>query len=112
MSKPFLVAEAGVNYYDIAKEENISLLEAAKLMVSEAAKAGADAIKFQTYQADKLAIRDSPAYWDIDKEASKTQYELFTRYDKFEEREYTWSWQKVRSCVGLPGRRSKPGRAC
>jgi sialic acid synthase SpsE len=87
-SVPFLIAEAGVNYFDIAAEKNISPLEAAKLMVAEAAKAGADAIKFQTYKANKLAVRKSAAYWDTDKEASKSQYELFAKYDKFGEREY------------------------
>jgi sialic acid synthase SpsE len=86
---PFLVAEAGVNYYDIAAERNISALEAAKLMVTEAARAGADAIKFQTYQAGKLAVRNSVAYWDTGKETTKSQYELFSKYDKFGETEYT-----------------------
>ena len=37
-----LIAEIGVNYYDIAKKEHISNLEAAKLMVQEAKKAGID----------------------------------------------------------------------
>jgi sialic acid synthase SpsE len=87
-SLPFVVAEAGVNYFDIAAEKNISTSEAAKLMIEEAANAGADAIKFQTYKADKLAIRDSPAYWAIDKERTKSQYELFAKYDKFGEKEY------------------------
>jgi sialic acid synthase SpsE len=87
-SAPFLVAEAGVNYYDIARDKSITPLEAAKLMVSEAARAGADAIKFQTYKAGKLAARDSLAYWNTDRETSKTQYELFAKYDKFGEKEY------------------------
>ena len=29
----FITAELGVNYYDIANKENISLMEAAKLMI-------------------------------------------------------------------------------
>ena len=87
-SKPFIVAEAGVNYYDIAKKENIEPMDAAKLMIKEAANAGADAIKFQTYKAEKLASKYSPAYWDITKEGTKSQYELFKRYDKFGEQEY------------------------
>jgi sialic acid synthase SpsE len=44
--RPFLVAEAGVNH------ENS--LDVALQMVEEAAKAGADAIKFQSYKADTL----------------------------------------------------------
>ncbi len=87
-SKPFIIAEAGVNYYDIAKKLNIEPIEAAKLMMKEAANAGADAIKFQTYTAEKLASKYSPAYWDTTKESTKSQYELFKKYDKFGEKEY------------------------
>jgi N-acetylneuraminate synthase len=87
-SKLFIIAEAGVNYYDIAKKANIEPIEAAKLMIKEAADAGADAIKFQTYKAEKLASKYSPAYWDTTKESTKSQYELFKKYDKFGEEEY------------------------
>jgi len=87
-SKPFIVAESGVNYYDIAKKENIEPIEAAMLMIKEAANAGADAIKFQTYKAEKIASKYSPAYWDTTKESTKSQYELFKKYDKFGEDEY------------------------
>ena len=59
-SKPFIIAEIGVNYYDIAKTKKISTMEAAKLMINKAAKAGADAVKFQTYKAGKLASKYSP----------------------------------------------------
>jgi len=88
-SKAFIVAEAGVNYYDITKKENIGLIEAAKLMIREAANAGADAVKFQTYKAEKIASKYSPAYWDTTKETTKSQYELFKKFDKFGEEEYT-----------------------
>ena len=37
-------------------------------MIKDAAEAGADAIKFQTYKAEKLASKNSPAYWDRSKE--------------------------------------------
>jgi len=71
-TKPFIIAEAGVNYYDIAKKKNIYPIEAAKLMIKEAAKAGADAIKFQTYKTEKIVSKHSPAYWDRRKEKTKT----------------------------------------
>ena len=45
-----LIAEIGVNYYDIAKKMNITPMEAAKLMIDEAKKAGIHAVKFQTYK--------------------------------------------------------------
>lgn len=77
----FLIAEAGVNYYDIAKKEHISNVAAAKLMVKEAALAGADAIKFQIYKAEKLASKYSPSYWDTTKEKITSQYELFKKFD-------------------------------
>ena len=66
-----LVAEIGVNYYDIAKEQNITPMEAAKLMVKEAKEAGVHAVKFQTYKAETLAAKKSPYYWDIKEEPTK-----------------------------------------
>lgn len=86
--RAFLIAEAGVNYFDIAEKNSIEALEAAKLMISQAAKAGADAIKFQTYKAGNLVTKQAPAYWDTNEEASTSQYELFKKYDAFGEREY------------------------
>ena len=47
--KPFLIADIGVNYYDIAQKEEISNMEAAKLMILEAKKCGVDAVKFEYY---------------------------------------------------------------
>src|SRR5690606_37195064 len=44
---------------------------------------GADAIKFQTYKADTLASKHSPAYWDTSKEPTLSQHELFSKHDKF-----------------------------
>jgi len=82
-SQPYLIAEIGVNYFDIAEKRNILPLEAAKKMVSEAAEAGVDAVKFQSYTADQLASKHSPAYWDTDEEATESQYELFEQYDGF-----------------------------
>lgn len=87
-SKPFIIAEIGVNYYDIATKEKIEPIEAAKLMIKEAAESGTDAVKFQSYKADKLVSKNSPAYWDTEKESTKSQFELFKKYDKFGEDEY------------------------
>ena len=52
-----LIAEIGVNYYDIATKLNISLMEAAKFMVLSAKNAGIHAVKFQTYKAGTLAAK-------------------------------------------------------
>lgn len=83
-----LIAEAGVNYYDIAEKMRITPLEAAKLMCLRAAESGAHAIKFQSYKAESLAIKNSPSYWDTTEEAATSQYLLFKRYDSFGEEEY------------------------
>lgn len=83
-----LIAEVGVNYYDIAKKLGISSMEAAKLMVREAKDAGIHAVKFQTYKAETLAAKESPYYWDISEEPTRSQYELFKKFDAFGEAEY------------------------
>lgn len=84
----YLIAEIGVNYYDIAKQRKISNLEAALLMCDEAKRAKVDAVKFQTYKAGKIASKYSPSYWDLNEESTKSQYELFKKYDSFGENEY------------------------
>ncbi len=78
--KPYLIAEIGVNHEGSLKD--------AKRMISLAKKGGADAVKFQTYKAELLASKNSPAYWDTKKEKTKNQFDLFKKYDKFGTREY------------------------
>ena len=75
LHKPYIIAEAGVNHEG-------SMLTA-KRLIREANEGGADAIKFQTYRADTIASRNSPAYWDTTKEPTLSQYELFKKHDKF-----------------------------
>ena len=84
----YLIAEIGVNYYDIANKYGISLMDAAKLMVKEAKQCGINAVKFQSYKAEKLASKFSPAYWDLNEESTTSQFELFKKYDIFGENEY------------------------
>lgn len=86
--KPFLIGDIGVNFYDIAREEEISDMDAAKLMILEAKRCGLDAVKFQSYKAETLASKNSPAYWDLSEEPSTSQFELFKKYDKFGKEEY------------------------
>mgnify|MGYP003975868449 CR=1 FL=1 len=73
--RPIIIAEAGVNHE--------GSLDLAKRLIDEAKEGGADAIKFQTYRADTIASKNSPAYWDLDKEPTANQHKLFKRYDKF-----------------------------
>ena len=63
-------------------------MDMAKRLIYEAKEGGADAIKFQTYKAGKIASKHSPYYWDISKEPTKSQYKLFKKYDKFWKNEY------------------------
>ena len=88
MNKPYVIAEMGVNFYDTANALGISPLDAAKLYIDKAAEAGINCAKFQSYKAETIVSKNSPAYWDITKEATKTQYELFQKYDHFGEEEY------------------------
>ena len=78
--KPYIIAEAGVNH-----EGDMDI---ARRLISEAAEGGANAIKFQTYKANTIASKFSPSYWDTTKEPTKSQYELFKKYDKFWKTEY------------------------
>lgn len=88
MKKPYLIAEMGVNFYDTARELSVTPLEAAKLYVTRAAEAGIDCAKFQSYKAGTIVSKNSPAYWDTTKEPTKTQFELFQKFDHFGEAEY------------------------
>ena len=64
--KPYVIAEVGVNHEGSMK--------IAKKMIKLAKKGGADAVKFQTYKAELLASKNSPAYWDTNKEKTKNQF--------------------------------------
>lgn len=88
MNKPYIIAEAGVNFYDTAKLRGVTPLEEAMHYIDAAKDAGVDAIKFQSYKAGTIVSKHSPAYWDTTKEPTKTQYELFLKYDHFGEEEY------------------------
>ena len=83
-----MIAEMGVNFYDTAEVMGVTPLEAAKLYIDRAAESGADCAKFQSYKAQTIVSKNSPAYWDIEKEPTKTQYELFLKHDHFGENEY------------------------
>ena len=77
---PFMIAEIGVNH-----EGSMSN---AKLMIDQAKAGGANAVKFQSYKAETLATRNSLSYWDLDKEPSASQFELFKKHDGFWKSEF------------------------
>ena len=76
----YFIADIGVNHGCDMK--------AAKRMIDQISSAGWDCAKFQIYTAGTIARRESPAYWDLTKEPSTTQYELFQKYDGFSEGHY------------------------
>ncbi len=88
MNMPYIIAEIGVNFFDTAKKMNISPIEAAKKYIVEAKNSGANAVKFQSYKANTIVSKNSPAYWDLSKEPTKTQYELFEKHDLLNEDDY------------------------
>ena len=78
----FTIAEAGANHEgDIQKA--FQLIDSAK-------KAGVDAIKFQTYSAEKLTTKTAPKYWD-DGIENETQFDVFKKLDSLNKDE----WRKI-----------------
>lgn len=86
--KPYVIAEMGVNFYDTAKVLGITPLDAAKMYIDAAAEVGIDCAKFQSYKADTIVSKNSPAYWDLTKEPTRTQHALFQKHDHFNEEDY------------------------
>ena len=78
--RPYVIAEIGVNHE--------GSMELAKRLIDLAKEGGADAAKFQSYKADKIASKHSPAYWDREKEPTDSQHKLFQKYDSFGADEY------------------------
>jgi len=73
----FVIAEAACNH--------MCDLGLAKQMIDEAAKAGADSIKFQTYKAEKLVTDKAVAFWGDEK---VSQLEYYKRLDRFGKSDY------------------------
>ena len=75
MSKVFIVAEAGVNHN--------GSIEIAKKLIDVASEAGADAVKFQTFKADKLVSKTAQkaAYQKMTTDAEESQYEMIKKLE-------------------------------
>lgn len=89
-SLPYIIAEIGVNHEGSMKK--------AKELIELAKEGGADAAKFQSYKAETLASKESPAYWDTKKEPTKSQYLLFKKHDKFGKKEFIELAAHCRKC--------------
>ena len=76
----YVIAEAGVNH-------NCDVQLGYKL-IETAGAAGADAIKFQSYTASKIATRVAPRYWVEAADPKGTQWDTFDKLDKLSERDF------------------------
>ncbi len=75
MSKVFIIAEAGVNHN--------GSLELAKKLIDVAVEASADAVKFQTFKADKLVsiFAQKADYQKQTSSTDETQYEMIKKLE-------------------------------
>ena len=74
-SRTLIIAEAGVNHNGD--------LELARQLIDAAAEAGADLVKFQTFNADRLATRSAPKadYQTQTTDAKESQHEMLRRLE-------------------------------
>lgn len=86
--KPFLIADISVNFYNLAREEEISYLEAAKYLIEQARDCGIDAVMFQSFSAENVLSRDSSAYDRLDVDSINSYFDDFKKYDVFGVGEY------------------------
>ena len=78
INQPFIIAEAGVNH-----EGNLSL---AFRLIEEALKEEQMQSNFRLTKQKQYLSRNSPPYWDLEKEPTSSQYQLFKSMTNFEDR--------------------------
>lgn len=88
----FVIAEVGVNHDgDPAQAERL---------IDAAAAAGADAVKFQTFNAERLTVSDAPkaAYQKASGDAGETQQQMLKRLELPDS-----AWARLRDCCAAAG---------
>jgi N,N'-diacetyllegionaminate synthase len=80
VSKVFIIAEAGVNHN--------GSIDLAKKLIDAAADAGADAVKFQTFKADRLATKlaHKADYQKSNTSVNESQYEMLKKLELDEDK--------------------------
>jgi len=73
----FVIAEAACNH--------MCRLDTAREMIEKAAESGADAVKFQTYKAEKLVTGKAVSFWGGE---PISQLEYYRRLDRFGRKDY------------------------
>ena len=76
MKKVFIIAEAGVNHN--------GSLELAKKLIDTACKAGADAVKFQTFKTENLVSKTAQKaeYQKSTTDADESQFDMIKKLEK------------------------------
>lgn len=79
MDKVFIIAEAGVNHN--------GKMDLAYKLVDAAVKAGADAVKFQTFKAESLVSKQAPKaeYQKLTTDSSESQFEMIKKLELSED---------------------------
>jgi N,N'-diacetyllegionaminate synthase len=75
LNKVFIIAEVGVNHN--------GKIQLAKKLIAIAKKAGADAVKFQTFKAKNLAFKNTPKvkYQITNSSKKETHYEMLKKLE-------------------------------
>ena len=75
--QPYVIAEAGVNH--------LGSLKRGEELIKGAKEGGADAIKFQSYKAERLCLKNAPRFWDWEGEEKEdgSQFDSYSNLDSF-----------------------------
>ena len=80
MNNIYFIAEIGVNHEADLKNAYKHILLAKR--------GGAQAVKLQSYKAEKIVSKHAKAYWDKAEEKENSQLKLYKKYDGFNESDY------------------------
>lgn len=79
--KPFLIANLSFNFYDLAQREDMSYMDAAKLLIEEAMSCGVDGVLFHAYSVENFISHES-SFLNSSFDQSISQFDLFNKYEK------------------------------